>query len=402
MTREHVLLLGNYMPSLTVARSLSAAGLVVIAGDGGEFSTIASSRHCHETWRHPPVRQSEAFLSALDAFLERRPEISLVLPLQERYVSLLSAERRRLPSRLIVPIPEDAVVQTCLDKHRMYEVARDAEVPFAAAIEATDLEDLRTKAEDIGYPCVVRPETSREPLPGERKALICHGPGQLAAALPEWPDGHPALLVQRYVRGPRHNVHFAARNGVILARVQTMTLRTDMADGTGLGVAGISVPSDARLERYCDALIGRLGYTGVGLAQFLVPDVGDPHFLEVNPRHGIALALARDCGLDLARAACELAGRKGIWVVPERFEYPVGRRYAWTSKEINAIRLARRRGETSSIAAMRGLARAIGSAVRANSHATWAWSDPLPTLAIYAQWLPLGRLRRVPLGQRDT
>ncbi|MFN8619323.1 MAG: hypothetical protein U0869_01080 [Chloroflexota bacterium] len=49
-----------------------------------------------------------------------------------------------------------------------------------------------------------------------------------------------------------------------------------MLDGTGLGVETIALAEDPVLRRHLDALVVRTNYTGVGLAQFLVPPVGEP------------------------------------------------------------------------------------------------------------------------------
>ena len=43
-SRGSVLLLGNYMPSLSIARSLARAGFHVIGGNGGEYDILKSSR----------------------------------------------------------------------------------------------------------------------------------------------------------------------------------------------------------------------------------------------------------------------------------------------------------------------------------------------------------------------
>jgi ATP-grasp in the biosynthetic pathway with Ter operon len=201
------------------------------------------------------------------------------------------------------------------------------------------------------------------------------------------------MIVQRYVEGPRHNVYFAAGHGRILAAVETMILRTDRPDGTGFAVEGVTVAPDARLHLYSETLIASLGYSGIGCIQYLVPPRGEPHFLELNPRHGAAMAIARHCGLDLTLAAIDLAAR-GDWRPDPVHRYPVGRRYAWTSGDLNAWRLAAAGGSIGNRETLRWLLRSLVGALRADVHLTWSLRDPLPTLAAYANQLPVGRLRR--------
>jgi predicted ATP-grasp superfamily ATP-dependent carboligase len=396
-----VLLLGNYMPSLTAARSLAASGYRVLAGDGGEFSTVGLSRHCRGIWEHPPVRNGDQLVRALAAFLSERPDIRIVLPLQERYVELLATHGHELPSDAVVAMPARDVVLTCLSKARMYALAAEAGVPHPASRVVLDLASLRAAGRELGYPCVVRPVTgSAGSLPGEAKAVVCRDAAELDRRFETWPLGHQALMVDVYVSGPRINVHFAAARGRVIARVQTMALRTDRLDGTGIGVEGISLTPDPAIDSSTRILCERLGYTGVGLAQFLRPESGPPRFLELNPRLGIALALVRRCGLDLPLAACRLALDADGWDVSDDVPYPVGMRYAWTSWDLHALGAARARREIGCREALQWLVRTARAAARADVHATWDPRDPLPTIAIYAQWLPGGPWKRTPLRDR--
>jgi biotin carboxylase len=334
---------------------------------------------------------------ALLDFLARRPEIGVVLPLRPRYLKLLGAARDQLNGRVLLAMADSEIVEACLDKQRMYAIAGEAGVPYQPLAVATDRAELVAAADTVGYPCIVRPvEDTDPPMPGQRKALICHDRDALQRTFVTWPETHSQLLVQRFAHGPRHNVHFAAHRGRIIGRVQTTALRTDALDGTGLGVEGMSVQSDERLEQHCDALIGKLGYTGVGLAQFLVPAEGEPSFLELNPRHGTALAFIQHLGLDLANAAIGLAAPGETWTIPEGFEYPVGQRYAWTSKDISGLRGMRSRGQLDLVEALRWFRRAARAAIRADVHLTWSARDPMPTLAVYASWIAWRGRRQKP------
>jgi predicted ATP-grasp superfamily ATP-dependent carboligase len=372
------------MPSLTAVRSLAAAGFRVIAGDGGEYATVRYSRSCHELWKHPPASRGDALISALLALLERRPEIDVVLPLRPDYVGLLALARDRLPQRVVIATPDASVVLTCLDKERMYEVAREAGAPYRPHAVADDIEQLQRALDDVGFPCVVRPARDASGrLPGDRKAIVCRAASDLASALPTWPAGHATLVIQPFVSGPRHNVSFAARDGVILHRIEIKTVRSDRTDGMGLGVELMSMPLDPRLLRYCDALVGRLGYSGVGTAQFLVPRDGEPHFLELNPRIGLALPHVTWLGLDMTLAAIELASGGGLWHPDPGRPYAVSRRFAWTSRDLYGLGSAIVRGELSRGQRLRWLRSAARTALRADMHLTWSLTDPLPTLAAW-------------------
>jgi predicted ATP-grasp superfamily ATP-dependent carboligase len=389
MSAAGALALGGRLAALTAARQLAAAGYRVIAGDGGEYSPVLRSRFCREVWRHPPIRDGDAFVAALVAFLAARNDVTAVLPVGERYVAFLAAARDRLPQHVTLAAPDAHLVRTCTDKDRMYEIAQEAGVPHAPVHAAKELAALATAADGIGYPCIVKPAAWAAPMPGGRKAIICADRMALERALPRWPDGHAVLLVQRYVSGPRDNLYFVARNGSILASVQARVLRSDRADGTGVGVEAITVARDSRLIRSCEALLERLGYTGIGLAQFIMPPHREPSFLEIKPFPGSGYTFAEACGLGQTVAAIALASDAPDWRPDPAFRYRPGRRYAWTSRDLHGLIVARSREEVGAREALRWLSRAFGAAVRADVHGTWSRRDPLPTLAVYRD---LGKL----------
>jgi predicted ATP-grasp superfamily ATP-dependent carboligase len=395
VTGEAVLLLGGRHPSLAALRALAAAGRRAVVGDGGEYSTVRHSRYCTEVWSHPSIHDGEAFLTALGEYLAERPDITSVLPLHDRYVGLLAANRERLPGRVTLAAAEAAIVETCLDKRLMYAIAADAGVPHAPIREARDHTELAAVADEIGYPNVIRPAVFGGPMPGQRKAIVCLDRAALGPLLAEWPEDGGALLVQRQVTGTRHNLWFAARHGHLLASVQAATLRTDLADGTGILVEGVTVPPDPRLTSWLEALLTRLRYTGVGGAQFLVPRQGEPSFLEINPRPaGTGLPMLRHCGLDFAAAAIDLAAGDGGWRPDPDFRYPIGRRYAWTSRDLYGLGQAVARREVGLASAARWLAGALRAAVRADVHLVWEWRDPLPALAVVGHLMTFGPWRR--------
>lgn len=379
--------MGNYLPSLAAARALAAEGYRVIAGDGGEYSTLRLSRSVTEMWPHPPVREADAFLAALRGFLDARTDIELVLPLQERYVELLGRERTRLPGSVTLVSPPSDVVATCLDKERMYAIAATAGVPHPRVRRADDMNALADALDDIGFPCVVRAARGG-PWPGIGKVRICRQASDLGPVEGGWPPGHGPLIVQRHVEAPRHNVYFAARDGELLAGVETMIIRTDEPDGTGLAVEGVTMPPDARVIGPTRSLLGHLRYTGIGTAQFLVPARGDALFLELNPRHGAASVIADRSGLPLTALAVDLALERSEVPIASDFRYRPGRRYVWTSRDAYGLGRAVAAGRVGRRAAFRWATDLSLGAIRADVHVSWSLRDPCPTLAVYAD---LGR-----------
>lgn len=394
---ESVLLVGNYRPSVTVVRALGRAGMRVIVGlADGEDSFAERSRHCAETWAHPPVKAPGKFLDALSAFLAARPDVTLLMPVQQAAVALVARNLDRLPAGVTPVLANPPAIEACLDKARMFGLAEATGVPVQPFAITTALDELAPTAARIGWPVIVRPAgRGSERLPGAKKAITAANAAALARETQGWPEHGQDLLVQTFAPGPRHNVYFAARQGRILDRVEVLILRTDLPDDTGIAVEGVSLAPNPELDDYSARLVGALDYTGVGCLQFLREPDGRFHFIEINPRLGANYVIADRCGLDLALIACRLAAGAEIAPRPAGSAYPVGVRYAWTLGDLRAIRRARARGEITGRLALRRAAQAVAAGLRADVHLTWSAADPMPALRQYAGSIPFGIGRRL-------
>jgi predicted ATP-grasp superfamily ATP-dependent carboligase len=392
IAKTGVLLLGNYRPTLSLARSLGRAGLHVVAGLGGGEGCTEYSRYAGESWEHPdPGENAEAFFSALSGYLQARPDIAIVYPVTEEFVLLFAEHGERLPQDRLLASPEPGLVKHCIDKERLLATALEAGLPVAPYAIARNRSDLASIAGELAAPLVVRTLTPGIRIDDE-KALICTTPLELEKRLCRWQEEQTALLVQTRVTGHRHNLYFAAQNGRLICLAEARILRTDHPEGTGLAVEGETVTPRNDLTGYARRLLEALDYNGIGCIQFIVDDVsGAITLLEINPRITGSHAVAEAAGLELGRLAIVLAIRD----TPEQQFYTglAGLRYAWTYGDLRGLLNSWRHRRINSAAALRwfgGLARA---ALNANLHMTWSWRDPLPTLMLFARQL---RVRAVP------
>jgi predicted ATP-grasp superfamily ATP-dependent carboligase len=379
-----ILLLGNYRPTLAIARALAPHGHRVIVTRGDGEGCAEYSRHVAECWDHPPIDDEAAFVGALATFLARRPDVTTVLPVWEPCVLALARHHARLPADRIYATPPPDTVMTCLDKIRMLDLAREAGLPCAPFAVVDDYTALTREAVRIGFPVIVRPLSSSRPLVG-KKALIAETPELLRVRLPAWPPEQDRLIVQRYVRGSRYSIYFAADAGRPIRFMVTETLRTVAVDGTGIGTDARTIELSAEVRGWAERLLGRLRYQGVGLFQ-LVGDEDRSTFLELNPRIGGNHALAEASGLELSRLAIDLARSSPS---PEALVVaPAGRRCVWTYGDLRGVRTAVAAREISVRDALRAVARTMAGGVRADVHLTWDRRDPLPTMALYARLVP--------------
>lgn len=386
---ESILLVGNYRPTLVVARALSKAGYRVVVGRD-YFGEARLSRYVDEVWRprsHP--MRTQAYVKELAGFLHTRPDITAVLPLSQTVIVKLLPHAEAIPRPLITATPE--AVMTSVDKVLTSKLAAEAEVPVPRFAAGSSVEELIPLANEVGYPCIAKKNGGLEYA---LKALVLRSEREARHAAQQLPGWFDDYMVQQFAWGVRYNRYFLAHRGSILRFVDVKTFRSDRIDGTGLGVSGISTAPLRSLDGPCERLVARLGYSGAGNIQFLVDEAsGAIAFLELNPMIGGNHGLAYYCGLDQANGLLDVVRERNL----ERWRgdagYPAGKRYAWLQGDLEGLARGLDYGEVSGTQAVRWAAQAVVSGLRADCHLIWAWDDPLPALRIFVR-------RLIPFGLR--
>jgi hypothetical protein len=375
------LVLGDHRQSLAVARSLHRAGYRVIAGRSGGRTILERSRHVAEVWNHPPDSDVPAWTAALERFCAEREDVGIVFPVGDREIEFAAALAPRLPALVVVA----RSLVPCGSKRAILAVAEALGVPTQPWESIDDPAALEPAIGRVGLPVVLKPDVSTADTCGF-KVSILRSPADARRMAKMFPPG-PAFLVQRFAQGVRHNVYFVARAGRLLSYAEIRALRTDRPDGTGLAVEGESVRPSPVLRDWTSALAAELCYTGAGCAQFLVDaPSGTVTFLEINARLGANCAATCACGHDLPRLFVEALTGVAEVQRPAR----VGRRYAWLHGDLDGLKSALHPRMVTWNEAAVWLLKLSRAQVRAHDHITWSWRDPLPTVAIYAQWLRAG------------
>ena len=398
MSRGTVLILGNYRQTVSVVRSLSPAGYNTLVGATRKRVITRYSRFTDEIWLHPPLEEEPAaFIDALADLLARRSDVGWVFPVGEDEIRLMIGHwsALRAPQRVVMPDP--SIAEVCLLKPRLYEVSRECDVPFAEFGVARDARELEEWVASIGYPMVIKPCASVGQIDGHN-ALILESEAERQRMLPRWPAHLDSLIVQRYARGLRHNCHFVADQGRLLAYFEQRVERTNRHDRTMFAVESVSVPPTPLLRGYTDRLAVRLGYSGAGCAQFLVEDGEHVHLLELNPRLDANCEMARRCGQDMPRLAVEVQQHR----CGELPSAPAGkteylyRRCQWLLGDVLGLLHEICEGDIGAGEALTWARLTALALIRADFHLVGWLRDPLPELFRLGQSMlvPLSRLRK--------
>lgn len=403
LRKKSVLILGNYRTTFSVARVLGEDGFhVIVAEDDEVVAGARYSRFVDEMWDHPDldVEAGRPFKQALKLFLDQRPDITAIFPVAEEFVVWLAKNRTDLPAGITIVSPEARVVELCLDKRKMLDLASQAGVSCAPYAVAKTLEELYEQSRKVGYPVIVRPFSHLNRL-GHKKAVICRDHKELLEAFAIWPSRQPGLLLQRYVSGVRHDLYFIAVDGEIHSLLETRITRTDQVDGTGLSTEGVHIAVTPAFKKDTQRLVREIGYTGIGFVQFIRnPQTGEATFLELNPRTAGSHYCTEAVGMPLTRAALHLAGGTRDLGLDPAHRYPTGIYYCWLSGDIYGLKDAISHGETGIGGAIIWTLSAIRSLVRARIHLTFTWRDPLPPFALLLRHA--GRIIARKFGSRSA
>jgi len=384
--QKTILLLGNYRPTLTLARTLKSRGYrIVVGGDGGE--TICDhSNSVSKIWHHSPLSMgANQFKSELLRFQELEPDLLALFPVAEEYVRLFGEHQGKFDDFLIISVASD-IVNKCLDKNFMMGLALELNVPTAPFASTSNTYELDQVIKTIGYPLIVRPKDSTKRL-DSKKAIFLEDKNALTKFEKEIQLGQSDLLVQKKFTGERHNIYFAAQDGKLIRSLHALIERTDFIDGTGLAVEGITLAAKGDLHEQTKALLKALNYSGIGCAQFLVDEkTNKTSFLEINPRIAGNHALPEFCGLDLGNFLFDQTLN-----IPINLEPVFGRsriKYCWTGGDLMGIKLALLRKEISMTAGLKMIARTIYIALISDVHMVFSANDIKPALIALAQTMP--------------
>jgi D-aspartate ligase len=378
--------LGDYRQTVTVVRSLARAGYEVTLGTDDPRSCTARSRYVAGVWNYQSSCPKR-FLDALEGFL-RAEQPDFVFVVGESPLRRLAGAAARFTQLATWANAPFDVVARCFDKSALYALTPSLGIPTLPWRNFSDVQDWQHAAQEMGYPIVVKRKDSSAQV-HNRKALICASAAELDAFLAEVrSDPDPASLVlQKFGGGKRHNCHIAADRGELIAYFQQKVLRTDELDDTGIGVAGVSVPPDARLREWCAKLVAAVGYCGVGCIQFLVDEAtGEIWFLEFNARMDSTAALPYRLGYDFPRFAMRIAGarRDGYRAPSSGAYYAAGKKYHWTYGDLYSWIEAARHGRRGP-AELAAWAARIAWDASSSYHLTWDLFDPMPTLAQFSR-----------------
>lgn len=301
------LVMNTHVTGLAVARSLGRAGVPVLGLDKERGGLGQHSRHLSGLGLvpGPEVDGGAALADHLLALGPSFPDRPVLFATNDDWVLALARHRDRLGAHYRFPFAAHDVVQRALGKTALYRACEALGVPAPRSWYLDDGDP----ADDVPYPCVLKPDDSRGFYDAFRaKVFVVHDADGFRARAAEAAAHGLTLVAQERVD---------TRPGGFWSVASYLS-----ADGTPRGVFtgrkleqwppdfGTSCLADARwdegIAKAGVAVLQELGYHGISEVEF-VQDArtGEHLLLDVNTRPWKWIGLPVAAGVDLPRLAYE-------------------------------------------------------------------------------------------------
>lgn len=377
--RRVLLTADEFHASLAAVRGLRAGGYVpiVAVSDGGSYA--AASRYVRELIRVPSAEDMPERFTYAIAEAARDRDVAAVLPATEASLIALARHRSAIDVPLGAPPPDTVALAT--DKSRVLKLAAECGLAAPAAVTGPSAE-LMDRADEIGYPAILKPHRSRVELADHRLVLFrarrIDSAEALRNALRELPD--VGWVVQPFVVGELSAIAGVAWHGRLVTAVHQRSPRI-WPPGVGISCYAVTVPPDLVLEARIGELLSAIGWSGIFQLQLIRPPTGPPRLIDFNPRAYGSLALAVGAGANLPAVWAALV----LGDPPPPASYRSGVHYRLETDDARAV-LALVRSRQLRAATSAALPR------RRTVHAIMSVRDPGPALVAAGRALvKLGR-----------
>lgn len=267
-----------------IVKSAKALGLRVVAVDCfGDVDLLACADEVF-SMRAPAEAGPRRSLQELSLIALEAHEVDAILPTSgtEHDPGFL----KKLSERAQVIGNKTSSIQTCEKKEKLFRVADELGIPHPRTERVRGLDRALEKAEEIGYPCVLKPAFGA----GGIGIKLARSPGELGRffeRVKSFGNGRD-VYVQEHLEGIDASVSVLS-NG---AEARCLTVNEQIIGDGRLGVprpfgyCGNVIPLNHELARkiaaQAEALCGEIGLVGSNGVDFVLSD--EPNLIEVNPR----------------------------------------------------------------------------------------------------------------------
>jgi len=204
----------------------------------------------------------------------------------------------RIFSHHICAVPDAVSASWALDKGQTIRLAERLGLPIPKTWFPEEFDSVERLAEEVTYPCVVKPRqsrywTSEGQLASGGPVIFCSGYRDLVKAVKR--SNSTRFLVQEFVQGEGRGIYLLTEHGKSRLMFAHRRVREGDPRGSGASCAE-STPVDPVLGEISQALLREVKWHGVAMVEFKVGD--KPYIMEINGRFWNSLPLSVQAGCD--------------------------------------------------------------------------------------------------------
>jgi predicted ATP-grasp superfamily ATP-dependent carboligase len=313
-----VVILNMFYSGLAIARQLHGKGMRVIGLSAdraiyGNFTRLCEVRRAPNS-KDDPQGLREFLLQAADL------QGAIIFPTRDADVIFLDRFRSDLEPRYRLAIPPAECLRRTIDKHQLARIALDAGIAVPRTLQLDSAAELDRVAEEVGFPCVVKPVSSFQwhqgdawQRVGSRKAIRINDRKTLVSEYHEISQVTPQVLIQEWIPGGVDQIvvlgGYVGEDSELLSYFTARKI-LQSPDDCGTGCIVRSEPIDDIVEP-TRTLFRALRYQGMAEVEYKYDArTGEYKLIEINTRHWDQHQLGDASGANLSWVAyCHLTGR---------------------------------------------------------------------------------------------
>jgi len=142
---------------LGVVRNLRRQGIRTVAVDFKSQAPGLKSRYCKPLVAPDPVTQPDVALEFLLVQGRGLSDKGILYPTSDEYVLFVSRFRTQLERNFLFALPSEEVVESILNKRKLYELAEEIGVPCPKTHYPESEQDVREIKDELEYPVFIKP-----------------------------------------------------------------------------------------------------------------------------------------------------------------------------------------------------------------------------------------------------
>ena len=274
--------------------------------------------------------------------LVREHDVDFLLPVTDVSLGNLRYHSHLIRPETAFPFASPDAIELLSNKCALFRLAEDLGVPIPRTLYIDSPAEVDDLAPELTFPLVIKPSRSTYHVDGcwiMTAVTYAKDFAELSRRVEQesYLSSFPFML-QELVHGTGRGLFTLYQDGKPVVHFGHRRLREKPPAG-GVSVLSESCRASESMIEASEKILGRVGWEGVAMVEFLVADDGTPYLMEVNTRFWGSLQLAIDAGVDFPYLLYRVfTGEE----VPSELGFREGVRLRWLLGDLDRLYLVLR------------------------------------------------------------